>query len=45
MSKRVCDGSTGGRFHPAIFGWMVHGYPYQQGLDNIFVMVMHHPMD
>ncbi|MGB9466194.1 MAG: hypothetical protein WBR10_13880 [Candidatus Acidiferrum sp.] len=34
---------AGGRFHPIIFGWMVHVYPYEQGLDNIFAM--HHRMD
>ena len=34
---------AGGRFHPVIFGWMVHVYPYEQGLDNIFAM--HHHMD
>jgi hypothetical protein len=34
---------AGGRFHPIIFGWMVHVYPYEQGLDNIFAM--HHHMD
>jgi hypothetical protein len=33
---------AGGRFHPIIFGWMVHVYPYEQGLDNIFAM---HHMD
>lgn len=34
--------AAGGRFHPVVFGWMVHVYPYQQGLDNIFAM---HHMD
>jgi hypothetical protein len=34
---------AGGRFHPVIFGWMVHVYPYEHGLDNIFAM--HHHMD
>jgi len=34
---------AGGRFHPIIFGWMVHVYPYEHGLDNIFAM--HHHMD
>jgi hypothetical protein len=34
---------AGGRFHPVIFGWMVHVYPYEQGLDNIYAM--HHHMD
>ncbi|MGC0772390.1 MAG: hypothetical protein WB543_05595 [Candidatus Acidiferrum sp.] len=35
--------AAGGRFHPVIFGWMVHVYPYEHGLDNIFAM--HHHMD
>ena len=35
--------AAGGRFHPVVFGWMVHVYPYEQGLDNIFAM--HHHMD
>jgi len=30
--------SAGGRFHPVVLGWMVHVYPYEQGLDNIFTM-------
>lgn len=34
--------AAGGRFHPVVFGWMVHVYPYKQGLDNIFPM---HLMD
>jgi hypothetical protein len=34
---------AGGRFHSVIFGWMVHVYPYEEGLDNIFAM--HHHMD
>ena len=29
-----------GRFHPVIFGWMVHVYPYEDSLDKIFAM--HH---
>lgn len=32
--------AAGGRFHPVIFGWMVHVYPYEHGLDNIFAMHM-----
>ncbi len=30
--------AAGGRFHPVVFGWMVHVYPYEHGLDNIFTM-------
>jgi len=33
---------AGGRFHPIIFGWMTHVYPYKEGLDNIYAM---HHMD
>jgi hypothetical protein len=33
---------AGGRFHPVVFGWMTHVYPYQDGLDNIYAM---HHMD
>ncbi len=32
---------AGGRFHPVIFGWMLHVYPYEQTLDNIFAMHTH----
>jgi hypothetical protein len=30
--------AAGGRFHPVVLGWMVHVYPYEHGLDNIFAM-------
>ena len=33
--------TAGGRFHPVIFGWMVHVYPYEDSLDKIFA-VRHH---
>jgi hypothetical protein len=42
ISEDACS-EAGGRFHPIIFGWMVHVYPYEQGIDNIFAM--HHHMD
>ena len=42
ITEDACS-EAGGRFHPIIFGWMVHVYPYEQGLDNIFAM--HHHMD
>jgi hypothetical protein len=42
ITEDACS-DAGGRFHPIIFGWMVHVYPYEQGLDNIFAM--HHHMD
>lgn len=41
-TQDACD-AAGGRFLPNIFGWMVHVYPYEDGLDNIFAM--HHHMD
>ncbi len=41
-TQEACD-AAGGRFKPSIFGWMVHVYPYEDGLDKIFAM--HHHMD
>ncbi len=41
-TQDACD-AAGGRFQPSIFGWMVHVYPYEGGLDKIFTM--HHHMD
>jgi hypothetical protein len=38
-TEEGCD-AAGGRFHPTIFGWMVHVYPYESSLDRIFAM--HH---
>jgi len=35
-----CD-AAGGKFHPSIFGWMVHVYPYEDSLDKIFAMRHH----
>ena len=32
---------AGGKFHPVIFGWMVHVYPYEDSPDKIFAMHMH----
>jgi hypothetical protein len=42
VTEPACD-AAGGRFHPVIFGWMVHIYPYQDSLDQIFAM--HHHTD
>jgi hypothetical protein len=42
VTQDACS-DAGGRFHPVIFGWMVHVYPYEQGIENIFAM--HHHMD
>jgi hypothetical protein len=41
-TEEACDAS-GGHFHPVVFGWMVHVYPYEDSLDKIFAM--HHHMD
>jgi hypothetical protein len=38
-TQDACD-AAGGRFHPVIFGWMVHVYPYEDSLDKIFAMHM-----
>jgi len=42
ISEDACS-EAGGRFHPIIFGWMTHVYPYEKDLDSIFAM--HHHMD
>ncbi len=39
-TQEACD-EAGGRFHPVIFGWMVHVYPYEDSLDRIFAMHHH----
>jgi hypothetical protein len=39
-SQEACDAASG-RFHPVIFGWMVHVYPYEASLDKIFAMHHH----
>jgi hypothetical protein len=33
--------AAGGRFHPVVFGWMVHIYPYEDSLDKIFATHHH----
>ncbi|HVH50455.1 MAG TPA: hypothetical protein VM781_02220 [Candidatus Bathyarchaeia archaeon] len=38
-TQEACD-EAGGRFHPTIFGWMMHVYPYEDSLDRVFAM--HH---
>jgi len=38
-TQQECN-AAGGRFHPTIFGWMVHVYPYETALDKTFAM--HH---
>ncbi len=39
-TQEACD-AAGGRFHPVIFGWMVHVYPYEDSVDKIFAMHHH----
>jgi hypothetical protein len=39
-TQEACD-AAGGRFHPVIFGWMVHVYPYEDSPDKIFAMHQH----
>src|ERR1700688_4291603 len=41
-TQDACD-AVRRRLPPSIFGWMVHVYPYEDGLDKIFAM--HHHMD
>jgi hypothetical protein len=39
-TQEACDAAAG-RFHPVLFGWMVHVYPFEGSPDKIFAM--HHP--
>jgi hypothetical protein len=39
-TQEACD-AAGGRFHPVIFGWMVHVYPYEDSTDKIFALHHH----
>lgn len=39
-TEEACD-AAGGRFHPVVFGWMTHVYPYEDSPDKIFAMHMH----
>ncbi len=41
VTQEACE-IAGGTFHPVIFGWMVHVYPYEDSTDKIFAM---HHMD
>ena len=43
-TQGACD-AAGGRFHPVIFGWMVHVYPYEDSVDGIFAMHHHDQVD
>jgi hypothetical protein len=39
-TEEACD-AAGGNFHPSVFGWMVHVYPYEDSLDKIFALHHH----
>jgi hypothetical protein len=39
-TQEACDAADG-RFHPVIFGWMVHVYPYEDSVDKVFAMHHH----
>jgi hypothetical protein len=39
-TQTACD-AAGGKFHPVVFGWMVHVYPYEDGTAKIFAMHHH----
>ncbi|HKD52376.1 MAG TPA: hypothetical protein VKB90_16330 [Candidatus Acidoferrum sp.] len=39
-TPQACD-AAGGKFHPVIFGWMVHVYPYEGSTEKIFAMHHH----
>jgi hypothetical protein len=34
-TKEACD-AAGGEFHPHLFGWMVHVYPFEEGAKKIW---------
>jgi hypothetical protein len=38
-TQDACD-AAGGNFHPVVFGWMVHVYPYEDSTGRIFAL--HH---
>lgn len=40
-TEEECE-KAGGRFSPRVFGWMVHVYPYEERLEDIFRMPGHH---
>jgi hypothetical protein len=39
-TEEACS-AAGGRFHPIIFGWMVHVYPYEDSLGKVFAIDRH----
>jgi hypothetical protein len=40
VTADACD-AAGGSFHPVVFGWMTHVYPYETSMDKIFAMHHH----
>jgi hypothetical protein len=40
-TQEACD-AAGGTFHPVVFGWMVHVYPFEDSTEKVFAM---HHMD
>jgi hypothetical protein len=40
VTAGACD-AAGGTFHPVVFGWMTHVYPYETSMDKIFTMHHH----
>jgi hypothetical protein len=40
-TKEGCD-AAGGRFHPQVFGWMVHVYPFEQKQADIWSIERQH---
>jgi hypothetical protein len=40
-TQEACDGA-GGTFHPVIFNWMVHVYPFEKNPANIFSVERQH---
>jgi hypothetical protein len=39
-TEEACD-AAGGTFHPSVFGWMVHVYPYQDSIEKAFAAHRH----
>lgn len=40
VTQEACD-AAGGTFHPVVFGWMVHVYPFEGSTEKIFAMHHH----
>jgi hypothetical protein len=39
-TQEACD-AAGGEFHPVVFGWMVHVYPFEDTTEKMFAMHHH----